>query len=57
MNKGMNSNKSEEMTDYRGVDINKADNNKNTKCLRQQDTEIINNNPRNGEGPNPEKDS
>ena len=43
----------EEIQDYRGVDVNIADNDKNTVFLQKQDTEIINNNPRNGEGPRP----
>lgn len=37
----------EPQKDYRGADINRADHNRADKCLEQQDTRILNNNPRN----------
>ena len=43
----------EDFKDYRGVDINIADNDRNTISLQKQDTRTINNNPRNTEGPQP----
>ena len=47
--------KEEARQDYRGVDINIADGEKDTTCLQEQDTRTLNNNPRNGEGPQPGK--
>lgn len=35
--------------DYRGVDVNRADNNRANRRLEKQDTRILNNNPRNGD--------
>lgn len=34
---------------YPGVEINDADRDKNTPCLRKERTSVINNNPRNHE--------
>jgi len=39
--------------EYRGMDMDIADSDKDTKCLEKQDTRILNNNPRNGDGPQP----
>ena len=36
-------------TDYRGVEINRADHNRINKHLEEQDTHILNNNPRNSD--------
>lgn len=52
--KTMDKDKKNEVHDYRGVDINIADNDKNTPSLQKEDTRTINNNPRNAEGPQPE---
>lgn len=37
---------------YSGIDINIADDNKNTKKLNDERTKTLNSNPRNNEGPN-----
>lgn len=38
---------SETKKDYRGADVNRADDNRADKRLEKQDTRILNNNPRN----------
>lgn len=43
----------EEGKDYRGVDVDIADNERDTTRLQKQDTCTLNNNPRNNDGPQP----
>ena len=43
----------EEEKDYRGADVNIADDERDTEKLQKQDTCMLNNNPRNDDGPQP----
>lgn len=54
MDKEKKTPKEDERQDYRGVDVNMADGEEDTTCLQEQDTRMMNNNPRNGDGPQPE---
>lgn len=45
--------KEEEQKDYRGADVNIADDERDTVKLQKQDTCMLNNNPRNDDGPQP----